>query len=400
MQRQQQALLSAQQSASALPATSPVQQQPPLAPSPIPLAAPVRMAAVQPGELTYRTAGEPSVLADWLFKVEQLLSQLGVSADAWEERLRVVSLHWDRQLDLWWQGHCQQARAAGTPVASWAAFRAALQANFVPTNDAEAAASELLRLRMRSGETMDAYMQRAALLLARSDGRLPGEAAARAALDGVDASRFPFTLSSARRLMRQAPAGSPLTFHAMRAELTASAVDEPQLGARGAASAAVHMSARPQGGSGSGGSTGHTGAGAARMTKQQLVQRVNALERVLHGGTGCDSETDEAEGPISAAPVSTRPSPSTGGGKRPSGQSRGAGSDAARGGFSGKCNKCGEPGHRATECVSSKELRSCLVCHQRGHLVAACPQVRRGAGGGNGGNGGDGPEGATRSKNE
>ena len=293
MQRQQQALLSAQQSASALPATSPLQQQPPLAPSPIPLAAPVRMAAVQPGELTYRTAGEPSVLADWLFKVEQLLSQLGVSADAWEERLRVVSLHWDRQLDLWWQGHCQQARAAGTPVASWAAFRAALQANFVPTNDAEAAASELLRLRMRSGETMDAYMQRAALLLARSDGRLPGEAAARAALDGVDASRFPFTLSSARRLMRQAPAGSPLTFHAMRAELTASAVDEPQLGARGAASAAVHMSARPQGGSGS---------GAARMTKQ--------------------------------------------------------------------------------------------------HLVAACPQVRRGAGGSNGGDGGNGPEGATRSKNE
>ena len=38
------------------------------------------MSAVQPGELAYHKASEGTTLADWLFKLEQLLSQLGVGS--------------------------------------------------------------------------------------------------------------------------------------------------------------------------------------------------------------------------------------------------------------------------------------------------------------------------------
>ena len=31
------------------------------------------------------------------------------------------------------------------------------------------------------------------------------------------------------------------------------------------------------------------------------------------------------------------------------------------------------------QCKSKKELRSCLACHEQGHLVATCPRVRRAA---------------------
>jgi hypothetical protein len=348
----------------------------------------VRMAAVQPGELTYRAAGEGTALADWLFKLEQLLSQLRIGDNELSERVRIAATHWDRQTDLWWRGHELQARTAGAPVASWAAFVAALKANFVPTNDAEAAASEVLKLRMRSGEGMDAYMQRAALLLARADGRLPDAAAARAALDGGDSARFPFAIAAARRQMRTS--ATPLSFNAVRAELTALAADEPTLGRAGGTE--VTGSSRNSNGSNnssgssrsngrnstdtrqghrsdsSKGGNGGGGGSAARMTRTQLLQRINALQGGLHGSSDEDSDIVADDESVRAAPVAAR-----GGGGRlsSSGPSMGTRSGQLH------CGKCGEDGHRAVTCTSKTELRSCLACHKQGHLVRACPQVRR-----------------------
>jgi len=359
----------------------------------------VRMSAVQPGELLYHSASEGTALPDWLFKLEQLLSQLGVGIGEFDERVRIAAMHWDRQTNVWWNGHAQQAAEAGVPVTGWAAFVAALKANFVPTNDAETAASELLRLRMRGGESMDAYLQRAALLLARADGRLPDVAAARAALDGVDHSRFPFAVAAARRTIRTA--NPPLSFHALRAELTALAVDEPALGGRfGGAAGAGGRSSTPGGAATAGASGGKPSSSAGRgasgggssssMTRKQLLQRINALENGQHAhgdGEDADDATDDGDTAVHTAPVGAK-----GSGGRPAAAGRPA-SDSSSSGprRQRRCFKCGSPDHGVAECKSKKELRSCLACHEQGHLVAACPQVRRG---------GSGEEGAPRPKNE
>jgi hypothetical protein len=78
----------------------------------------VRMSAVQPGELLYHTASEGTALPDWLFKLEQLLSQLGFGVSEFDERVRIAAMHWDRQTNVWWNGHAQQAAEAGVPVTS------------------------------------------------------------------------------------------------------------------------------------------------------------------------------------------------------------------------------------------------------------------------------------------
>ena len=356
------------------------------------------MSAVQPGELVYHKASEGTTIADWLFKLEQLLSQLGVGVGEFDERVRVAAMHWDRQTNVWWEGHAQQAAGAGAPIADWSAFVHALKANFVPTNDAEAAASELLRLRMRSGESMDAYMQRAALLLARADGRLPDVAAARSALDGVDSQRFPFAVAAARKAMRMA--AFPMSFHVLRAELTALAVDEPALGGRtgGLAGSVGRGGSAPGGATGASASSSRHGSAAAgrggsatsSMTRKQLLQRINALEsgRNAHdSGEESDGASDEDDTPLHTAPVAAK-----GAGRRVAGagkqSSDSSSSDAPR---QRLCYKCGSAGHGVAQCKSKKELRSCLACKEQGHLVATCPRVRRD---------GSGEEGAPRPKNE
>jgi len=369
------------------------QQQPQRAPPQ------VRMSAVQPGELLYHKASEGTALPDWLFKLEQLLSQLGVGVSEFDERVRIAAMHWDRQTNVWWSGHAQQAAKAGVPVTSWAAFVAALNANFVPTNDAETAASELLRLRMRGGESMDAYLQRAALLLARADGRLPDVAAARAALDGVDSSRFPFAVAAARKVMRTAT--PPLSFHALRVELTALAVDEPSLGGRfGGAAGAGGRSSAPGGAvtagtaggkpSSSAGRGAGGGSSSSSMTRKQLLHRISALESghyAYDDGEDADEAADDGGTAVHTAPVSAKRSAGRqAAASRPASDSSSSGSHRQR-----RCFKCGSPDHGVRECTSKKELRSCLACHEQGHLVAACPQVRRG---------GSGEEGAPRPKNE
>jgi hypothetical protein len=358
----------------------------------------VRMSAVQPGELAYHKASEGTTLADWLFKLEQLLSQLGVASGDFGERVRIAAMHWDRQIHVWWEGHAQQAAGAGAPIADWPAFVTALKANFMPTNDAEAAASELLRLRMRGGESMDAYMQRAALLLARADGRLPDVAAARSALDGVDSSRFPFAVAAARKAMRTA--ALPLSFHALRAELTALAVDEPALGGRwgGLAGSGGRGASAAGGATGASSSSSRQGAAAAgrgggsssSMTRKQLLQRINALESTRHAHDSEDDTYDASDDDDTA--VHTAPVAAKGAGRRAAGAGKQASDSSSSGSHrQRRCFKCGSSDHGVRECTSKKELRSCLACHEQGHLVAACPQVRRG---------GSGEEGAPRPKNE
>ena len=336
-----------------------------------------RRQLVQPQQLHYETAAQGTTLADWLFDLDRLFRQLNIDEAAAAQRISEASLHWDRQIDIWWQGRKRQARTAGTPIDTWAVFVAALQANFVPTGDAEAAARELLRLRMKGGEAMDTYMQRAALLLARCDGRIDAATAARIAVEGVDSSRFPFSLAAVRATMR---GNANMEFHQVRLDLTEAAVHEPRLATVPASSGGSSNSS----GRSSAAASGH---GASKSSKQL---RISALERQLEqlrAGEGSDDESGSAAA-LHTAPVARQ---------------QGAGRGGPSGGSSGSrplvCNKCGAAGHVVAECHSKKEQRKCFVCGLPGHIAMRC-EKRKGGEGPDGGGEGSGPEGGAKSKNE
>ena len=300
----------------------------------------VRVAAVQPPELTYAGAMAGTALEDWLFKLEQLFTQTRKPESAWMERAQAAQLHWDRHMSLWWSGRQEVAAAAGAPIQSWTAFVAALRKQFTPAGDAEAARTELFHIKMKSGETVETYLQRAVLVVARAGAKVESRTAAALTLGGMDQSRFPFTCSNVSRLERDA-GDAGMSFAQMREALSREATVEPKLGARGASS------------SGSSGSSG----GSAKPNNRQL--RINALQQQLRALEEADEEDgasadEQSESSFSAAPIAT------GNGTRES-----------------RCSKCGKAGHAALDCRSKAELRNCYGCGQTGHIKSKCPKLKQ-----------------------
>jgi hypothetical protein len=299
----------------------------------------VRVDAVRPVELTYAGATAGTALEDWLFKLDQLFTQTRRPETDWLGRAQLAQLYWDRHMALWWQGRQEVAVQAGAPIQSWVAFVAALRKQFVPAGDAQLARTELFKLRMRSGETMEAFMQRAVLLVARAGGLVESKTAAALALDGVDKSRFPFTCAAVARKERAAGVAG-MSFAQMREELSAEAAMEPQLSGRG-------------GGGGSNSSSSSNGGAKGATNSRQL--RINALQQQLKDLE--EGDDDSTDGSYGLAPITT-----------------GAGSEARH-----PCHKCGADGHIVRDCKSKKELRTCFGCGKPGHLRHKCPVKRKGA---------------------
>ena len=303
---------------------------------------PVRMAAVQPTKLTFARATAGTALDDWLFEVDQLCTQLHKPQSDGAGRIAAAGLHWDRGMQLWFDTQRQQA-----PIHTWLEFVAALRKQFTPVGDEFAARDELLSLRMRGGEGMDAYMQRAVMLVTRGGGLVDSKLAATMALRGVDESRFPFTVAEARRKERDSGVQG-MTFAGMRSELTLGAHNEPKL--------------RGVGRSSSSSSSSSTAPVPSPLATPEVVQQRQAAshrgsQAVSRRADGGERRRREQWSQFSAAPLSTG----------------GAGAGTAE----AKCYKCGKHGHVVVECSSSKELRKCYNCHEVGHLANKCPAKRR-----------------------
>ena len=300
----------------------------------------VRVDAVRPPELTFAGATAGSALDDWLFKLDQLFAQTHRAEADWQGRVQLAQLYWDRHMQLWWSSRQQAAAVAGEQIQSWVAFVAALRRQFVPSGDEQLARTELFQLRMRSGESMAAYLQRAVLLVVRAGGLVEGKTAAALALLGVDKSRFPFTCAAVARKERAAGVAG-MSFAQMREELTAEAAVEPQLGGRGSSSSSSSGS-----NSGGGGAKGATNSRQLRINA--LQQEIKALEE---GNVESDSEDHVGVAPIKA------------------GADRGARDRCS-------CTKCGRNGHLAADCKSERPL-ICFGCGKPGHIRAKCKAAQK-----------------------
>ena len=305
----------------------------------------VRVAAVQPPELTYAGATAGTALDDWLFKLGQLFAQTRMPETAWEERLQTAWLYWDRNMSLWWNGCQEAAEVAHAPILTWAAFVSALRKQFVPAGDSHLARTELFKLRMRSSEGMEAYMQRAVLLVPRAGSLVDSKTGAALALEGVDKSRFPFTCAAVARKEREAVGG--LVFAQMRQELTTEATQEPQLG-RGGGGGGGGSSSSSSGSSNS--SSNSSSRGRTNKGSSSKQMRISALQQQLAALEEADDD-DYDSNSYSAAPLAT-----------------------AASGSEVRCFKCGLAGHISSECKSKKELRSCFRCKEVGHVRSSCPQ--------------------------
>ena len=273
----------------------------------------VRRAAVQPDTLRYATASEAGTLEGWIFQLEKMFRQLSIPEAAFTRRLQEAALAWDLDVERWWRMHETNVSAQGKPITTWAGFTAALQAQFVPIADKEAAIAAFFRLQQHGGESMDAYLLRASQLLVRARGAVEDATAARFVVERADETRFPFTLAKVRETMHeQATAAS---FATIRASLVAAAMREPKH--KSTSGTAAGGSSSSSSGS-TRGAAGHPrGAGAhikppAPANKQVRVAALREAagrtrSRVGSGRHGGGGRYQAAHGPAAAWCRASRP---------------------------------------------------------------------------------------------
>lgn len=297
-------------------------------------------------------AKEPALLKAWVFQMERLLKAMELSSTqefTFGDRLSVAQDHWDAGMEAWWTSLCDARAAAGQPaVCSWAGLLAALHETYAPVADGLAAAREMHAIKQGASETMEAYVRRVLELQSRiPPGRLPSHVIGDLALNGVDESRFPWTLSivrgeaTAHANAQPSGQGPDMAFLAHR--LRTQAHSEPKVG-RGA------------GGGGSSAEFASLKAEVAKMQRQMQQHSQVTHMAALYTAGGGGSSSSPAQGTSKSG---------IGGTWR--GGSRGRGARGGRGGGAtsrqplddaelnrrfdaGLCFECGEEGHIGRDC--------------------------------------------------
>jgi len=361
----------------------------------------VRMDAVRVEELRCATA--PTQLPDWIFSMEKLIEQLEAAAPgsitgSFQGLFACVRRNWDRSMQKWWDGRQRSVlEGASAAVSSWADLVAALNADFALAMDEDKALTEWDQATQRSGESMEAYVGRLAMVHARIDPtRVASHTFAEKVLRGVDRKRFPhaFMEVSAKQRSHILANKKGFSFEVLRGLLTQAAVPETaehemrgqqrQSGpaadgtpsrtsadtksraklntvrARAAAAAASDDDQNTH--------DEHTRSGASSGSViAEMRAQINALTRALAASSSSSKTTHSGR----AGQASEREA-ATAAGERGRERSRSRG-DGRAGGQTrgGRCTKCGVKGHGRVDCKSNKEV-GCFGCGGD-HLRRDCP---------------------------
>jgi len=286
---------------------------------------------------------DPSLLKSWVFQMERLLRamELGSAQEfTFGDRLSVAQDYWDAGIDAWWNSLCDARAATMQPaVCSWAGLIAALHETYAPVSDGLAAAREMHQIKQGTSESMEAYVRRVLELQGRiPPGRLPSHVIGDLALNGVDESRFPWTLSIVRgeatgfANSQSSGQGPDMSFIAHR--LRTQAGSEPKV-ARGA-----------------GGSSSELSAIKAELAKlqRQLAQSsqvahtaaINTAQSTDSHSSGATSGKSGSKSNVSHKMRSGRP----GGGQRKKLED----GELKRRYEAGLCFECNKPGHIGRDC--------------------------------------------------
>jgi hypothetical protein len=285
----------------------------------------VRRAVDEPSRLEYAQAADVKTLEAWFSDVELLFDQLGMRSTG--AQLHEARNKLDADLRRWWDDFSAQAQKAGRPTGTFEALKEALREHFLPARAGQQAETELINIRQREGESMDAYLLRADRMRLYAEGAIGAPAVMRIVLDRVRKGEWP---QAHRAATRAVLAGQVTTFAALRALLQKEALFEPSK---------AHGAQRAQGGG--------AGSSAAR----------NKVRAAAVGGHDGDAEDEEDE-TIRAAPV----------GKRAGAPASSPKADV--------CIRCRKPGHRAQEC-KEPDTRTCYGCNKPGHLKFNCPERKK-----------------------
>src|SRR5690606_415369 len=103
--------------------------------------------------ISWRDVGDVGKLEDWIFRVQQRFSTIGIGTADVERRIADIRNHWDRDLDNWWE----DVRGMELAPLTWERFLELLRTTFTPVGEAKRATNELTQVKQGGGETMDAY---------------------------------------------------------------------------------------------------------------------------------------------------------------------------------------------------------------------------------------------------
>lgn len=335
-------------------------------------------------KLTPELAQQQRALLGWIFDMENWFDVYAAATHRssrrelrWDEMLAQIRRMSHRDMWLWWKTREEAAaQGARTAVTTWDEFVVAIQQDFAPVSDENKAIELLWTLRQRQGESMQAYLLRAAELRSRiRKERLQSSTLAERVLAGVDQHRYSigYLHVCGKQKEELARTGQGLSFELLRHELQTATAAEEERWAR----------------SGGGGST----EGARRKHVAAAARNSDEGEGGDPGwgpGTGAasnrDAEVAELRRQVAALSAGrSRPTPGGTGGE---GKNRSRSNSADGRGQGGRCFRCGERSHVAVDCSHAENV--CWNCKRAGHTRQMCPDRKGGGKGGGGGSGGSG----------
>ena len=303
---------------------------------------------------------DPTLLKAWVFQMERLLramEQGSAQAFTFGDRLSVAQDHWDAGIEAWWTSLCDARAAAMSPsVCSWAGLIAALHETYAPVSDALAAAREMHQIKQGASESMEAYVRRVLELQGRvPPGRLPSHVIGDLALNGVDESRFPWTLSIVRgeaagyANTQASGQGPDMAFIAHR--LRTQAASEPKV-SRGAGSSNAELVSIK--------------AELARM-QRQLAQSAQAAHTAALYTAGSSGDNHSSSSSSSSSSSTSGQKADRSGWRGVSG--RGRGTRGGRGGGASTRQPLDD-----AELNRRYEAGLCFECGKDGHIGRDCPK--------------------------
>jgi len=269
-----------------------------------------------PPALTYEKASDARTLDEWMYQMGKYFIMAGVEEDDEASKMTAALLAIDYQLDLWWRAVDEKRAREGRAV-TWEGMKRELRRQFVSESTGERAYTELLNVRQKAGESLDAYFRRADELRRLANNTIEETTLVAILVERIHSQEWPYARNAAMRARKEGKIESLAGLRALLLEEETHGQDKMRR--------ALQPQAQPK----------MSGA----PWKQNKTTRAAAV-------AATSAPEDQEEGQHTAAVRSK----------------------------SNVCFRCRGEGHFAAQC-KAPDARTCNLCGEKGHIVASCPKL-------------------------